>query len=169
LIACNENPSALTNLSSVAHQRGELAARRMSHHQQPVRIAAVRGDVAVHPAQRARDVVVDVAHRRRRQQPVVERDEEETAIGERLRLVRDHPLVARLPAAAVDPEHDRQPRRVLGGVDVEHLALVAGVVLDVAGHALRVGDRRHRPGEQQDAGKALHGVHATPAKLGYTQ
>ena len=55
---------------------------------------------------------------------MVDRDEHEAGVVERLRLQRDQSLVAGLPAAAVDPEDDRPSLGAGGRVDVEHLTLV---------------------------------------------
>jgi hypothetical protein len=77
-----------------AHQRGELSARRVPHDQQPGGVAAVRRDVLVDPAERGGDVAGDGAHVCAGQQAMVDGDEEEAGVGERLRLERDHSLVA---------------------------------------------------------------------------
>ena len=91
---------------------------------QPLRVAAVLGDVVVDPADGLRHVADDRPHVHRRQQPVVGRDEDEALLGERLRLDLHVLLVAGLPAAAVNPEDDRQVLRPLRRVHVEHLPLV---------------------------------------------
>ena len=80
----------------------------MAHDEDPVRVAAVLGDVVVDPADRLGDVADDRPHVDVRQQPVVGRDEDEALVHERLRLDLHARLVARLPAAAVNPEDDRQ-------------------------------------------------------------
>ncbi len=88
------------------------ASGRMPHHEHARRIAAVLGDVLVHPAHRLRDVADDVAHLDGRQQPVVHRDEHEACVRERPRLLCHLALVAGLPAAAVNPEdHGQAPSR----------------------------------------------------------
>ena len=72
-------------------------------------------------------------------------------------------LVARLPAAAVNPEDDRQVLRVRRGVDVEHLPLVA--VLDVGDVALGGSglplDLEHECGGNGDCDGGSHGAIAS--------
>ena len=80
-----------------------------------------------------------VAHVNRWQQAVVDRHEDEARVHEGLRLEGHHALVARLPAAAVNPEHHRQVLRPGRRVDVEHLPFVCRAVADVAG--LRLGQQ----------------------------
>ena len=55
---------------------------------------------------------------------VVGRDEDEALVHERLRLLLHVGLVARLPAAAVNPEDDRVVLALGRGVDIERLPLV---------------------------------------------
>ena len=119
-----------------ADQGGELRPGGVAHDEQPLRVAAVLGDVVVHPADGLGDVADDGPHVHVRQEPVVGGDEDEPLVRERLRLDLDVRLVARLPAAAVNPEDDRQVLRLLRGVDVEHLPLVS--LLDVGDVALDV-------------------------------
>ncbi len=91
-----------------AHQRGELTARRMAHDQQSGRIAAVRRDVLMHPAERGCNVAGQGTHVDGGQQAVVDGHEDEAGLHESLWLDADHALVARLPAAAVNPENHGQ-------------------------------------------------------------
>ena len=79
------------------------------------------GNVRVHPAERPRHVVRQGRHVHGRQQPVVDRHEHEPAGGKRPGFLLHQGLVAGLPAAAVDPKHNRQVARAGGGVDVEDL------------------------------------------------
>jgi hypothetical protein len=131
----------------------------VAHHQQPARVTTVRRDVLVHPAQRACDVAGDGAHLDRRQQAVADGDEDEAGIREGLRLEGDHGLVARLPAAAMNPEHDRRVLRPGRRVDIEHLAFVRRGVRDIAGDALRVRVRHARDRDEKEPQRRFHRGH----------
>src|SRR5262245_23843667 len=103
----------------------------MSAHKDPGWIAAIPGNVLVHPADGSRDVANQLVHFYFRQKSIVRRDEDKSSFGQRLRLQCDIALVARLPPTSVDPEHDGQTLpRVLWRVDIEDVAFVT--VLHVA-------------------------------------
>ena len=99
-----------------------------------------------------------VAHVDVRQEPVVGGDEDEPLVHEHLRLDLDVRLVARLPAAAVNPEDHGQVLRARRRVDVEHLPLVRRLgVGDVALDVL--GPRRGDDGEDdEEGGSVSHGL-----------
>ena len=86
----------------------ELRPGGMSHHENTLRIAAMVGDVFMHPTQGLGDVSNQRSHRHFGQQPIVGRDEHEAAFGERPRLDLNARLVTGLPATAMDPADDRQ-------------------------------------------------------------
>ncbi len=72
-----------------------------------------------------------------RQEPAVGGYDDDPPVGERSRLDLDARLVARLPAAGVDSEHDGQALRLRWRIDVEHLALLRwGGIGDVASDLL---------------------------------
>jgi len=128
----------------------------MAHHEQALRVAAELSGVVVSPAHRLRHVAHDSAHIDRGEQPVVGRNEHVAFFGEHLRLDLHVLLVAGLPAAAVDPEHDGQALPVLRVMHVEHLALVPVLdVRDVALDLLRARVGRER--ENQQCGSDSHG------------
>ena len=118
------------------------------------RIAAVPGDVLVHPAQRLGDVSNQDLHLHVGQQSVVRRDKDEAAFGEHARLDLHVGLVARLPAAAVNPEDDREILRSVGRVNVKNLTLVGRIgVRDVGLEILCPGNGH----EQQEGDRCSHG------------
>ena len=83
--------------------------------------------MVVDPADRLRDIPGHLLQRDVGNEPVVGRREDETFVGERLRLGVHLLLVAFLPAAAVNPEHDRPVLRAGRREHVEHLPLVPGL------------------------------------------
>src|SRR5687767_3987207 len=90
-------------------------------------------NVLVCPADGPGDVADDRPHIDFRQEPVVGGDEDKPLGSEELRLELDVLFIAGLPAAAMDPEDDREALCVWRGVDVEHLPLLRRVsVGDVA-------------------------------------
>ena len=145
-----------------AEQGGELGAGGMSHHENTTRIAAMRGDVAVHPAERAGDVAGEGGHVDLRQQPVVDGDEDAARGGEEPRLQLHVGLAPGLPAAAVNPEDHRKILRPGGRVDVERVALMDGrCVRNVArDREARFGRGGEGGGEQRAdrEGGGFHGV-----------
>jgi hypothetical protein len=126
----------------------------VAHDQHPARVAAVRRDVLVNPTQRARDVAGDGAHIDDRQQAVVDGDEHEARVHEGLRFEGHHALVARLPAAAVNPEHHRQVLRGGGRVHIEHLPGVSRGVGHIPGDLLSVRNGYARGGPDSNAQNA---------------
>ena len=104
------------------------------------RIAAERGDVALHPAQR-RDLVEqavvagDVPRRLRAQrgmreiaehaEAIVDRDDDHAALGEARAVVQRLAAGARDERAAVDPDEHRRLARLGGRPDVERQAVLA--------------------------------------------
>ena len=140
-----------------ADQRGELRSGGMAHDEEALRIAAVLGDVVVDPAERLRHVADDGLHVDVRQQSIVGGDEDEPLVREHLRLDLHAALVARLPAAAVNPEDDRQVLRAWRGIDIEHLPFRrrAGIG-DVAFDLLSLRGQSERDDEEQRE-CAVHG------------
>jgi hypothetical protein len=130
----------------------------MSADEHPLRIAAILGDVLLHPPERFRHVANEGAHVHVGQQPVVGGDENETFVHEPLRLELHVALVARLPPTAVNPEDDRKVLRVRWCINVEHLPLVA--ILDVRDVALRDSGLRLDLGEKrggdEECGEVFH-------------
>jgi hypothetical protein len=134
-----------------------LSTRRVAHHEHGGRIAAVFGDVVVHPAQALGDVTDDVAHLEGRPEAMIGRHEYEPGVIEGLRLERYQSLVARLPAATVDPEHDRAALCAGWRVHVEHLSLMRrSRVWNVPRDDLGVGRRTAQQHDQQNE-EAAHG------------
>ena len=72
------------------------------------RIAAVFSDVFRHPAKGLRHITGERAHVHLGQQAVVGRHKHEALVHEPLRLERHILFVTCLPAATMDPKHDRQ-------------------------------------------------------------
>ena len=118
------------------------------------RVAAVLPGVIVDPADRLGDVAGHLLDAGLRQEAVVGRDEDEALLHERLRLHLHVGLVARLPAAAVNPEDDRVVLALPGGEDIERLALVLRLgVGDVTMNLWLVSESRG--GEEQNPKNGL--------------
>ena len=107
-----------------ANQGSKLGAGGVAHDENPLRIAAVLGDVVMHPADGLGDVAKDCAHVHVGQEAVARGDEDEAPVRERLRLYLKVRPVARLPAPAVNPEDHRQFFRTLRRVNVHFLPRV---------------------------------------------
>jgi hypothetical protein len=148
-----------------AHQRGELTACRVAHDQQSGWIASVRRDVLMYPAERGCNVAGQGTHVDGGQQAVVDGHEYEPGLHEGLWLDADHALITRLPAATVNPEDHRQILRALGRIHIQHLPLVRRRIRDIPGHTLGVCVRDASDGDEEEAGKVFHRVHATSAFL----
>ena len=108
----------------------------MAHDDDTLRVAPVLGDVFVGPADGLGDIADNGVHVHGRQEPVVGGHEDESLVGEHLRLDLNVLLVPGLPAAAVNPEDDREVFRISRGVDIEYLPLVS--LLDVGDVALDI-------------------------------
>ncbi len=107
------------------------------------RVAAVFGDVRMHPAEGLGDVAEEGDHVHLGQEAVARGDEDITLVHERLRLELDAGPVPLLPAASVNPEHHGQALRVWRSVDVHLHARVDRVaVWNVGGSGLELGQRR---------------------------
>lgn len=120
-----------------AEQGGELSAGGVATDDDTLGIAAVLADVLMHPGEGVGDIGNDVFHDDIWQQAVIDGDEDEALVGEKLGLEVDAGFVARLPTAAVNPKQHGQVRGVGGGVDVEHVAFVT--VFDIGLVALHGG------------------------------
>src|SRR4030095_5663618 len=98
----------------------------MSTHKDPCGIAAIPGDVPMHPADGSGDVANQLLHFHFRQKSIVRRDKDKSSFGQRLGLQCDIALVPRLPSTSVDPKHDGQtlPRPVFRRVYIEDVAFV---------------------------------------------
>ena len=77
------------------------------------------------------------------------------------RLDADHALVARLPAAAVNPENHGQILRAVGRVHIQHLPFVRCRVRDIPCHTLGVCGGNERNGDEEEARDMFHAVHPT--------
>lgn len=116
-----------------ANQRGEMCTRGVAHDDDRVRIASMLCCVLMHPEDGFCDVAHHVLQRHRRQESVVHRHEHAALIDERLRLFLQTRLVARFPAATVNPNDDRMILPILWRINIERLQLVFRVcVKDVA-------------------------------------
>ena len=122
----------------------------MAHDEEAFRIAAILGDVVVNPVNGLGDVADDGSHVDVRQEPVVRGDEDEPFVHEGLRLDLHARFVARLPAAAVNPEDHGQVFRVFRRIDIEHLTFVRGLgVGDVAFDVLGLGHSHESKGDEE--------------------
>jgi hypothetical protein len=123
-----------------------------AHHGDLARIAAERGDVVPHPAQR-RDLIEQQAVARvmagrevaeveqaRQAEPVVDRDGDDALLGERHAVIQRRRARAHDERAAVDPHHDRVRAGAGGREHVEVQAVLAG--LDLVGDAAHHRDPR---------------------------
>src|SRR4026207_1537262 len=90
------------------------------------------------PAQRGRDVAGERGHVEGGQQTIVDGHEDEAGLHERLGLDAYHALVARLPAAAVNPENYGQILRAVWCIHVQDLPLVRRRIWDIPCHTLGV-------------------------------
>ncbi len=133
----------------------------MSHDQQPARIASVCPDVLMDPTERGCNVARQGSHVDSGQQAVVDGHEDEAGLHESRWLDADHALVARLPAAAVNPENHRQILRAVGRVHIQHLPFVRCRVGDITCHTLGVRGGRERNGDEEEARDMFHAVHPT--------
>ena len=107
---------------------------RLAAHRDPGRVAAERGDVALHPLQRRQPVEHPPVGRRALDggepldaQPVVDRHHDHAVAGEARAPVPGAAVASRHEAATVDPHQHRQPAGA--GVGAEHVeveAVVAG-------------------------------------------
>ena len=79
------------------------------------------GNMLVNPAQRLRDITNDRVQLHVRQQSIVGGDEEESLFHKDLRFELDAGFIARLPAAAVNPEDHGQVLRITRRINIEHL------------------------------------------------
>src|SRR5215471_13144668 len=101
----------------------------MPHDEDGVRIAAIVASMIVGPANRLGNVLGNLldghAGRKMRVSPhlqvVIDRDEHETLVGERLGLLLHVLLVARMPASSVNPDGNRVIFPLGWGVNVEGL------------------------------------------------
>ncbi len=140
----------------------------MPHYEDRVGIAAVLAGVVVGPAGRLGHIMpaicLIVASG---QQTVVGGDEDEALVHERLRLLLDAFLVARLPAAAMNPHDDRMVFPLGRGKDIERLALVFGVGVGQTAMDFRLlGEQWGREEEEQDGSRDAHGCLSDPVALG---
>src|SRR5262245_61304172 len=110
----------------------------MSAYKDPCGIAAIPGDVPVHPADGSGDVAYQLVHFHFRQKSIVRRDKDKSSLRQRRGLQCDLALVPRLPSTSVDPKHDGQTlsSRVFRRVDIENVAFVT---------VLHVGNVRRQP------------------------
>ena len=90
------------------------------------------------------------------QEAVVGRDEDEALVHERLRLLLHVGLVARLPAAAVNPDDDRVVLALGRGVDIERLPLVLRLGVGEVTMDLRLLSES-RGGKEQKSKDVSHG------------
>ena len=132
-----------------ADQSRQLRPCGVPHHEERVGVAAVVLGVVVDPADRLRHVASHLLDAGIRQEAVVGRDEDEALVHERLGLHLHVGLVARLPAAAVNPEDDRVVLALPGGEDVEGLPLVLGLGVGDVTMDLRLASES-RGGEEQE-------------------
>src|SRR5688572_4939221 len=110
----------------------------MAHHEHPLRVTAMFGDMIMHPPDGLGDVAKDGAHVHHGQKAVARGDEDEALVHERLWFELHARLVARLPAAAMNPEDYRQILRTLRRIDVHFLPWVGWFsVRDVPLHVER--------------------------------
>ena len=92
-----------------------------------MRVATVTSDVLVHPTERLGDIADQIFHFHFRQKSIIRRDEDKAPSGQYPGLQCDITLVANLPSATMDPEHDGQALlgRLFRPVYVQHVPLVA--------------------------------------------
>src|SRR5207249_1774034 len=115
------------------NQGGELRAGGMAHDEKAIRVAAVLGDMVVHPVNGFGDIVKDINHLDVRQQAIARGDEDQAFLHESLRLELNAGAVPCLPTATMNPENDREIRGAFRCVDVEFLAWIGRFgVRDVA-------------------------------------
>ena len=138
-----------------ADERGKLRSGGMAHDEDSLRIAAILGDVLVDPAQRLRHIANDRLHVHLRQQAIVGRDKHESPVHERLRLFLHAGFVARLPAAAVNPEDDGVFFAFGWSVDIERLPLVLGLGVGQVTLDFRL-DGQSRGAEDQKHSNRFH-------------
>src|SRR5262245_48778746 len=130
----------------------------MAHDDDRRRVAAVFLGMIVSPADRLGHVSRDLIDRDVGHEAIVGRYQDEALFRERLRLVVHLGLVAALPAAAVDPHHDRQVLAAGRSVDIEHLPLVFGFGVGQALVNRRLtGDQRGGGEDDEESYEPAHG------------
>ena len=92
----------------------------------------------MYPAERGCHVAGQGGHVDGGQQTVVDGHEDEAGLHESLWLDAYHALVARLPAAAVNPENHGQILRAVWCIHIQDLPFVRGRIRDIPCHTLGV-------------------------------
>src|SRR5262245_44756582 len=112
----------------------------------------------MYPAERCCHVAGQGGHVDGGQQTVVDGHEDEAGRHESLWLDAYHAFVARLPAAAVNPEDHGQILRTVWCIHIQVLPFVRRCIRDIPCHTLgvRIGDARD--GNEEEAWKVFHRV-----------
>ncbi len=99
----------------------------MSHQQDRIWVATVVFGVVVNPADGLGHVAGDLFHGDLWHEAIVDRNEHETLVHERLRLLLHVEFLAIAPAAAMNPDDDGVPLALGRSVDVENLPVIFGL------------------------------------------
>src|SRR5207244_2268372 len=134
----------------------QLCARRVPHDEDDVRIAAVVGSVIVGPVDRLCHILSDLLNGHARPKTVIDRDEDEAFVSERLGFLLHVFLVARMPTSSVNPNDNGMILAFGWGVDIEGLLFVLRLAVGQTKLDLRLGSDGRGSDEQQGC-KRFHG------------